>query len=575
MKIYSKYFKKYALLFLLSISCVGLEAFCDLMGPKLMAGIIDEGIRGQDIDTILRLGTWMLGVTLIGAVFAAARNIIASNTAQLFGEELRYDVFYSILRFQEAGIDAMESGSLITRMTNDTGQIVNFINGMMRFFFKAPVMCIGGVVMALALSPKLSLVMLGVVLAVALLIGISMSLSYKLFYKVQYALDRLNTVVQEYLMGVRLVKAFGRFDEEEEKFGEVNRELCRRSISSQMVIALSSPLMSLSIGLGIAGVLYLGSSLFGAGEIEVGKVAAFITYMTQILHALIMMTNVFQVFVRTKASTQRISEVLTQPQDGAKLNPDPPMAKAALAFEGVSFGYPQGSGKAAVEEISFTLSAGETLAVIGPTGSGKSTLAWLALGFYPVDCGRITLNGEDTRSLPPELLRENISIAPQKSMLFTGTVGENIRWGRPEAAEEAVREAARIACADSFIEEMPQGYDSMLGQGGVNLSGGQKQRISIARAILKAAPVLILDDCTSALDAITEGKVRRGLRELPHKPSVLLITQRVGTAMSADRILVLEQGRVVGLGSHAHLMQSCKTYREIYQSQVGEEDLDV
>lgn len=572
MRIYGKYFKKYALFFVLSISCVGLEAFCDLLGPKLMAEIIDQGIRLWDIDTILRLGSWMLGITLLGAVFAAARNIIASNTAQLFGEELRYDVFYSILRFHESSVDAMESGSLITRMTNDTGQIVNFINGMMRFFFKAPVMCIGGMVMAVTLSPKLSIVMLGVVLAVSLLIGISMSLSYKLFYKVQYALDRLNTVVQEYLIGIRLVKAFGRFEEEEEKFREVNRDLCQKSIASQLVIAFSSPLMSLSIGVGIATVLYLGSVLFGAGQIEVGKVAAFITYMTQILHALIMMTNVFQVFVRTKASTQRISEVLTQPQDGAELHPAPPMSSASLSFEAVGFGYPQGSGKAAVEEISFTLSSGETLAVIGPTGSGKSTLAWLALGFYPVDQGRITLNGQDIRELPPELLRENISIAPQKSMLFTGTVAENIRWGKPDAAESAIIAAAKIACADSFIEEMPNGYDSMLGQGGVNLSGGQKQRISIARAVLKAAPILILDDCTSALDAITEGIVRRGLRDLPHKPSLLLITQRVGTAMTADRILVLEQGRVVGLGNHSSLMQSCKTYREIYESQVGEEE---
>ncbi len=574
MKIYSKYFKKYALLFLLSITCVGLEAMCDLTGPKLMAGIIDQGIRLKDMQTILTFGGWMLGVTLLGAVFAATRNIIASNTAQLFGEELRYDVFYSILRFNETSVDAMESGSLITRMTNDTSQIVNFVNGMMRFFFKAPVMCIGGMVMAISLSQKLSIVMLTVVLAVSVLIAISISLSYRLFYKVQYALDRLNTVVQEYLMGIRVVKAFGRFEEEQEKFGVVNQELCQRTIASQLVISLVSPLMGLCVGLGIAGVLYIGSLLFGAGQIEVGKVAAFITYMTQILHALIMMTNVFQVFVRTKASAGRIKEVLTQPQDGAELCPDPPLHSGALAFEGVSFSYPQGSGKAALEEISFTLNSGETLAVIGPTGSGKSTLAWLSLGFYPIDKGRITFNGEDITKISPELLRENISIAPQKSMLFTGTVEENICWGKPDATKLEVEQAAKIACAHSFIQEMPQCYDSMLGQGGVNLSGGQKQRVSIARAVLKASPILILDDCTGALDAITEGKVRKGLRELAHKPAVLLITQRVGTAMAADRILVLEQGRVVGLGDHNSLLQGCKTYREIYQSQVGEEDID-
>jgi ATP-binding cassette subfamily B protein len=334
------------------------------------------------------------------------------------------------------------------------------------------------------------------------------------------------------------------------------------------VVAYFSPLNSLTINLGVAAILYAGSVLFGKGEIEVGKISAFTTYMAQILASLMMITNVFNSFVRTKASTERIKEVLESEEDlGGSVRTAE--AEGKLEFTDVTFAYPHGSGLPAIKNLSFEVGRGETLAVIGPTGSGKSTLAWLCLRFYDVDRGAILLDGADIRTLDTELLRDFIALAPQKSMLFTGSVYDNIAWGKPGAVGETVHEAARTAQAEDFILRMKDGYDSMLGQGGVNLSGGQKQRVAIARALVKDSPVLILDDCTSALDAVTEAKIRRALKELNSRKTVMIITQRIGTAMSADRILVLENGEKVGFGSHKDLLHTCRTYRDIYESQIG------
>ena len=357
-------------------------------------------------------------------------------------------------------------------------------------------------------------------------------------------------------------------------------------MASQRVIAWFSPLMSLTVNLGIALVLTVGSVLFAAGQIEVGRVSAYLSYMAQILGSLIMITNVFNMFVRTKASTERITEVLkseadfvrgggTETDDGgedfagtSEIRPE----TAALEFKNVTFSYPNGSGLPALRDLSFAIEAGKTLAVIGPTGSGKSTLAWLLLRFYDVGDGAIFLSGADIRRMDTEFLRETVSLAPQKSMLFSGTVRDNIAWGKPGASPEDIVLAAAAAQADEFISRMPEDYDSVLGQGGAGLSGGQKQRISIARALVRKSPVLILDDCTSALDTVTEAKVRRAITS-GYRGTVLLITQRIATAMSADRILVLDNGARAGFGSHRELMESCEIYREIFDSQIGDEFL--
>ncbi len=569
MSIYKKYFNKYKVMFLSAISCVFMEAVCDLLQPTIMAHIIDEGVKNNEVALVLKYGLLMLAITICGACFAASRNILASRVSQSFGADLRYDVFSKIMKFSEVSADNIESGSLITRMTNDTSQITQFVNGIMRIFFKAPLTCIGSILLAVMLSPFMSIILFVAIAIVAAFIFISMKMSYSRFARVQKAIDKVNTVVQEYLLGIRLVKAFGRFEDEEGKFDEANSDLSQKSVSSQLVIAYFSPLMSLAVSLGIAVIIYTGSLLFAGGNIEVGKVAAFVNYMSQILVSLIMITNIFNTFIRTKASTERVNEVLDSVEDFAgKGNPER-FDSCQLEFKNVTFAYPGGSGLPAIKELSFKVNSGETLAVIGPTGAGKSTLAWLCLHFYDVNEGGIYINGKNIASVETDTLRNNIAFVPQKSMLFTGTVLENIAWGLTTTDEEIIMKAAGEAQAHQFIQNMPQGYDSVLGQNGVNLSGGQKQRISIARAIAKGSPMLILDDCTSALDAVTEAKVRHALKNMEDKKTVIMITQRIGTAMSADKILVLDNGVNVGFGEHNELLSTCKTYRNIFDSQIG------
>ncbi len=570
MEFYKKYLSKYKLLFATAVICVFLEAMCDLLQPTVMSRIIDEGVRSSRIDTVIGYGLLMLGITALGAGFATARSIISSRVSQSFGADLRSEVFGKIIGLSEVSADKLESGTLITRVTNDTNQITQFVNGLMRIFFKAPVVCIGSIILAIILSTHLSLILFAVIAVVAALIFVSMRLSYIRFARVQKAVDKVNTVVQEYLIGVRLVKAFGRFKDEESKFEAANANLSEKTVASQLVISYFSPLLSLSINIGIALIIYVGSLLFAGGAIEVGKVAAFVSYMAQILTSLIMITNIFNTFVRTKASTERINEVLGSGEDFEGSGQAVKLDHGDIAFENVTFAYPGGSGRPAVSNLSFRVSHGQTLAVIGPTGSGKSTLAWLCLHFYDANEGAVNLNDQDVKTLDTGILRENIAFAPQKSMLFTGTVLENIIWGKTDASREDAEKAARIAQADGFIRSMPDGYDSSLGQGGVNLSGGQKQRISIARALAKDAPVLILDDCTSALDAVTEAKIRHSLKDVSKEgKTVIIITQRIATAMFADSILVLDNGESTGFGSHEQLLRSCATYRGIYESQIG------
>jgi len=572
MNIYKRYFRKYRVLFFTATTFVFLEAMADLLQPTIMARIIDEGVRDKSVETVIGYGLLMLFITFLGAVFATLRNILASKVSQGFGKDLRADLFEKIMNFSEGSADRMESGSLITRMTNDTAQAVQFVNGMMRIFFKAPVTGIGSMILAAALSPKLSMILFLVVGVVAVLIYFSMKLSYERFAKVQYAMDRLNLVVQEYLLGIRLVKAFGRQDFEEEKFAKSNEDLERKGISSQLVIAYFAPVLSLVVSLGIAMVLYTGSILFVRQEIEVGKVAAFISYMTQILTSIIMITNIFTTFVRTKASTERIHEVFMAEEDakgGTKVSTSEAMS---VVFENLSFSYPSGSGLYALENLSFRINAGETLAVIGPTGSGKSTLVWLLLRFYDVKEGRILLDGIDIRDYAVDKVRNAVSVSSQKTMLFSGSIRDNIAWSSPEMSPERVESAAQAAQAEEFILSMQEGYESSIYQGAVNLSGGQKQRVSIARALAKESKLLILDDSTSALDAVTDRKVREAIKEFKPRRTTILITQRIGTAMGADKILVLSQGKMEGFGTHEDLMKNSSTYRDLYVSQIGELD---
>jgi ATP-binding cassette subfamily B protein len=566
MKLYSKYFKKYKLPFLIAVFCVTLEGICDLLGPTLMSNIINTGIEQGSLTDVYYWGSLMLMITGIGACFAVTRNILASKVSQHMGADLRYDLFKKIMNFSEESADKIESGSLITRMTNDTSQIVQFVNGIMRIFLKAPITCMGSIIFATMLNFKLSLIIYGVVAIVGSLIIVSMKLSYPRFFELQKAMDKVNSVVQEYLIGVRLIKAFGTYDKETDKFEKANINLMEKGVSAQIIVTLISPLITLTVGIGTIVVIYIGSSMFTLNLASPGDITAFTIYMAQILISLIMITNIFNTFVRTKASTARIKEIFDSEEDFIH-NGNVKKLKGQIEFKDVTFSYPNGSGVPALKDLSFSIESGQSLAIIGPTGSGKSTIAWLLLRFYDVNSGKIFIDGFDINELDIESLRNDIAIVPQKPVLFSGSVAENIKWGNSEASNEMIYEAARKAQSD-FIEKMSDGYESLLGSGGVNISGGQKQRISIARGILKNSSVLILDDATSALDAVTEAKVRKNLNSKTKNQTIITITQRCGTAMFADKILVMDNGMKVGYGTHSELMKNCEIYKDIYKTQI-------
>lgn len=570
MKIYMRYFTKYKYWFFIAVSCVALEALCDLLGPTLMSHIINDGIELGMIQNVYLWGGRMIFAAALGAVFAVSRNIIASKVSQSFGADLRYDLFSKILNFRQGSADKIVSGSLIIRMTNDVTQLTQFVNGTMRIFFKAPLTCIGSIILASILNLRLSIIIYLVVIIVGLLLYLGMRLSYPRFGKLQAAMDRLNTVVEEYLMGVRLIKAFGTYSDEASRFEDDNTNLMKKGVHAQIVITFISPILTLVVGLGSAAALLAGSRLFTLGLTQPGQISAFIVYMAQILSSLLMITNIFNTFVKTKASVSRITEILNCEDDfkNSENNSDA-VISGMVEFNNVTFSYPGGSGVPAIKNLSFYVPAGKSLAVIGPTGSGKSTLAWLLLRLYDPDKNSsIMFDGKDIKKLDIETVRKSVALVPQKAMLFSGTVLDNITWGNPKAEKAQVEAAIRTSGAD-FIYEMENGIDTYLGSGGVNISGGQKQRISIARGLIKNSPILVLDDATSALDTLTETKVRDNLLSEDNKSTVILITQRCSTAMFADNILVLSDGERVGFGTHDELLEECSIYREIFDSQIG------
>ncbi|MFF2447347.1 ABC transporter ATP-binding protein [Neobacillus sp. NPDC058068] len=576
MKFLSKYIKKYWKSFSIAVLFLTFEAISDLLQPTIMAKIIDEGVANKDIHYVLKMGGLMLVITACGAVAASTRSIMASIVSQNFGTELRADLFKKIQTLSSKNLDKFDRASLITRLTNDVTQVQVFVNGLMRIFVKAPLLAIGGLIMASRLNLHLSVVLAVVVPIVALLIIVNLRLGFPLFAKVQKALDRVNGVMREYLSGVRVVKAFNRFDVEIGKFTKVNEQFKQQSIAAGRLMATFSPAIMLTVNLGIVVVLWIGGLGVSDGNIQVGHIIAFINYMTQILFSLMMISMVFNMFVRAKASAGRIDEVFSQQDDITWKNETTTPShteKGRIDFEHVSFAYDGTTGEAVLKDITLTILPGETVGIIGSTGSGKSTLVGLIPRFYDTASGIIKVDGEDIKLVNPSILREKIAMVPQKNILFTGSVAENIRWGKEDASQEEVEAAAAIAGAHDFITASPEGYETRIGQGGVNFSGGQKQRISIARALVKKPEILILDDSTSAVDVATEAKIKAGLKKYAAGLTCLLIAQRITSIIDADKIVVLDQGEVVGFGTHQELINTCTVYQEIYQSQMGKEVL--
>ena len=570
MKLMLHYIKKHIGMFLIAVVFLTIETLSDLLQPTLMSYIVDQGVKGQEIELILRYGLLMLGITAMGAVGAVVRNIYASRTSQLIGKEIRLDIYEKVQTLSYENIDRLQPASIITRITNDVTQMQNFINGIMRIMLKAPVTCIGAVALIIIQMPRLLPLMLVILVCAGLLIYGNMKLGYPRFDKMQKKLDELNRTSREFLSAVRVVKAFRAEEQEQEKFEDASWQLAQAGISSMRVMAVFGPLINLTVNMGIVMMLWLsGWEMNG----EIGRLMACVNYMTQVLFALGMVSNILNSAVRAAASSARVQEVLNEVpvQQEIVQEEETMVSEGSIIFRQVSFTY-AGAARPAVQEVSFSVHEGETIGIIGPTGSGKSTLVNLVPRFYDATKGQVLAGGQDVTRIPMAKLRQMIAVVPQKALLFTGTIQENLRWGDKQADMEEIYRAAKAACADEFVTKLPEGYDTLLGQGGVNLSGGQKQRLSIARALLKKPRILILDDCTSALDATTEAQVLSGIRKESADMTVLLVSQRISTVMKANHILCMEDGKICGFGSHEKLMADCEPYKAIYYSQIGNQN---
>ncbi|MBD3918482.1 ABC transporter ATP-binding protein [Paenibacillus sp. PR3] len=572
-----KYRARYGKGFIVSIVFLMLEALCDLLQPAMLAKIIDQGVVAGDLDVVYRNGAIMLLITALGAGAAATRNLVSSRVSQQFGAELRADLYRKVQSLAFSAIDKLDRASLITRLTNDVTQIQNFVNGLMRIFVKAPLLGIGAVIMAIRLNPPMSVILLAVVPIVAFLIVLNLRIGFPRFARVQQSLDRLNGYTRDFLSGIRVVKAFNRYEDEAQKFEAANDSYRSANENAMKAMAIFNPLIALTVNIGIIVILWIGGVRIDGGHMQAGHVVAFINYMLQILFSLMTITMVFNMFVRAKSSTTRIVSVFQQDErPSGSVMSNERAADAAregfcIQFDNVSFSYDGVAGEKVLHHLSFHCKQGETIGIIGSTGSGKSTLVSLIPRFYDATGGTVSVLGHNVALVDPTSLRSRIAIVPQQAVLFTGSVKDNIRWGNEEATEEQIIEAARIAAADDFIRALPNGYDSLVGQGGVNFSGGQKQRLSIARALVRKPEILILDDSTSALDVLTEARIKGSLKALGAQVTTLLIAQRITSVMDADRILVMDNGQLVAVGDHGQLMRECEVYREIYRSQYGKE----
>ncbi len=549
------------------------EVIADLYQPTLLASIVDVGVAAEDIPYILRTGAVMIGVALLGMAGGVGCTVAASMASQHFGADLRAALFEKVQSFSFANLDQYKTSSLITRVTNDVTQVQNLVLMGLRMMVRAPLLSLGGIVMAIRINPQLSMIFLVSIPVLAVIMALLVKRGFRLFTLVQEKLDRVNNVMRENLSGIRLIKAFVRSDHERKRFSVSNDDLMDMSVQAGRLMALAMPLIMLIMNLSIVGILYFGGVQVDRGTMMVGEIMAFVNYMIHILGSLMMVAFMFIMISRAQASGERIQEVLATEVD---LHDEPeaediPVEEGRVEFENVHFSYPQASGEPVLQDISFTAEPGEMVGILGGTGSGKSTLVSLMLRLYDPDSGRILMDGRDIRHITLDALRRSVSIVLQDAVLFSGTIDENIRWGRPDAGTEQVVEAADHAQADHFIQSFPHGYDSVLGQRAVNLSGGQKQRVSIARGLIKDAPVLILDDSTSAVDLGTESRIQEALRRREPQATTFVIAQRITSVMDADTILVLDEGRIAASGTHDRLLAESSIYQDIYRSQMGEE----
>lgn len=567
MRHFMVYMKKYFALFILGIVLVSFEAICDLMQPTILANIIDIGIANKDMNYLINKGFLMVVITIAGAVFAILRSIISTNVSQKFARDLRSDVFKHINSYSFENIDKITKGSLITRSTNDINQIQQFVNGLMRIIIKAPILCIGSFILAMKLNLKLSIVLLVGIIIIFGIIIINLNIGTPYFKKVQISLDNLNSNLRQYLCNIRIVKLFNRVKYEEEKFENVNMDLLEVTEKAMKISAVFKPTISLISNIIIAAILYLGSKLILKNEIEVGVIVAYINYIGRILTSLLMIAHIFNVFIRAKASSERVIEVLDTQNDIDKRGNIKIDISGSLEFKNVNFSYTD--NEKVLNDISFKINQGEHIGIIGPTGSGKTTLISLIMKFYKIDKGILNIDGNDINDLDSKNLREYIGLVPQKSTLFNKTIINNIKMGNRKASLDEVIEVCKICECDEFIKNFESGYEQMVGENGANLSGGQKQRVCIARALIKNPKILILDDSFSAMDIKTENRIKNNIKNYLDNTTYIVVSQKISSILDMDKIIVLENGKIVGFDNHSSLLKQCDMYKEIYNSQIS------
>lgn len=550
------------------------QSIAELYLPTLMADVVNNGMMKGDTRYIWKYGGYMLAVALVGSFCSIIGSYLSSVIGMGFGRDIRNNVFSRVESYSLNEFDKIGTASLITRTTNDIIQVQTLAIMGLRFMVFAPIMCVGGIIMAYSKDKQLTLILAVVLPLMLLLIGGLAKVIVPLFKAMQVKLDRVNLVLRENLTGIRVIRAFNRLESENRRFEAANRDLTDNAIRVNKIMAMIHPLMMVIMNLTSVAIIWFGGHRISQNMMQVGDMMAFIQYAMQVMFSIIMVTIMFVMVPRAQASATRVNEVLdmepniTDPQQGMQSSGQ----KGHVEFQDVTFSYP-GAELPAVSNISFAASPGEVTAIIGGTGSGKSTLINLVPRFYDVDSGAVLVDGVDVRQMNQKDLRAKIGFVPQTPVLFSGTVSENIRYGKADATDDEISRAAEIAQASEFIAAMKEGYDSMISQGGTNLSGGQKQRLSIARALVRKPGIYILDDSFSALDFKTDARLRAALRRETTASTVIIVAQRVGTVMDSDRIIVLDEGRIAGMGRHRELMDSCLVYREIVSSQLSEEEI--
>ncbi len=581
MKRWFKYIKPYLPYFILGPLCMIIEVIGEVLMPKFLA-IVINGAEGGTLTVGSSIGT--AGLMILTAVIMMVGGVggayFGAKASVNFAADLRDDVYRKVQKFSFANIDKFSTGSLVTRLTNDVTQLQNFVNMLLRMCLRSPGMLIGAIIMAVTMRPDLSVVLLVTIPLMLITILLIISKGFPLFAKMQVKIDAVNNTVQENITNVRVVKSFVREKHETKKFFDVNCNLKNAGMSAMKVMIFMGPVMTVFMNITTLTVLWFGANIVleeagTLGGMAIGDLSAFITYVTQILSSLMMVTMMLMTSSRALASAKRIKEVLDEKidlEDTSAQYPDRQVEKGEIQFNNVSFRYYKNNEEYVLDKINFTIKPGQTVGIIGSTGCGKTTLISLIPRLYDVDNGEVLIDGVNVKDYSLYNLREGIGVVLQKNLLFSGTIENNLRWGNENATDEELKTAAEFAQAHGFVTSFSDGYDTVLEQGGVNVSGGQKQRLCIARALLKKPKILILDDSTSAVDTATEKMIRKAFREELSDSTKIIIAQRISSVKDCDTIIVMDEGKITGIGSHDELIENCTEYSEIYYSQTDKKE---